>query len=220
MTPVDRFDLELYLLGALDDPARIAAVEAAIEGELADAWSELQEARGAWQPAPLPLPTAGESPVSRPAWSGWRGLALAAAVLLALAGPLLMRSEPSVRAMGQLPVDAYAERAGATLGSLREGDVLGVRTTVPAAGVVAVGLVQPELGDAELLWVSDPVARGAEVALPAGLQLDGYSGEEWLVLTVHPSAPTEEDWAMHARGFIRDQRSSLPGRAVLLRGRR
>ncbi|TNE89847.1 MAG: hypothetical protein EP330_10110 [Deltaproteobacteria bacterium] len=216
---VDRFELELYALGDLDDPDRVAAVEAAIAGPMAEEWRALNAARDAWTAPPLALPEPVAAP--SPTWGVWRALALAAALLLAVLGPLSLRPEPEgVRAMGQLPVDAFVERSGAQLGHLRAGDVLGVRTTLPRAGVVAIGLLQPREQGAALLWVSEPAEAGAEVAIPAGLELDDYTGEEWLVISVHAATPTEEDWAVNARRLVQSQSSEGPARAVLLRGRR
>lgn len=218
MSDVDRFELELYALGEVTDPERVRRVEEAIAGPLADAWAALECDRAAWNPAPLPLPTAVERGGAGAPGSSWRGWALAAAVVLAMLGVFSAQfreaPEPGVRAMGTLPVDAYAE--GGTLGALTAGDVLGVRTTLPQAGVVAVGLVQPGNG-AQLLWVSEPAEAGTEVTLPAGLELDEYSGEEWLVLSLHRSLPTEEAWITHARDFVATRATVLPARAVLLR---
>jgi hypothetical protein len=214
---VDRMELELYLLGEVD-PERVVAIEHAIQHEHADTWRELQQAQQAWKPEPLPVTR--PAPARRP-W--FAALAVAAAVLMALAiGPRLF-DEPELgyRSMGTLPMDVFAERdsEAVPLRLLQAGDTLGLQLAVPRDGFVAVGLVQEQ--HAELLWVSHRAESATSVRLPAGLELDGYTGEEWLVVSIHETLPDPTEWGSMSQALIRTGRSDVPARAIdVTRGRR
>ena len=186
MREPDELDLELLHLGAIDDPARAAQIEAAAAGPLAAAAEELRAYAAYWKAhrPPLPLP---EAPTASPWWRS-RGLvvaAMAALVLLALMSPLQPTRQDGVRSMGGLPVDVLPTRDGELLPDglhrLHDGDELRLSLTPPADGYLDIATVEED-GRVSLLVVGQRVRAGERFALAGAIRLDDTTQREWLVV--------------------------------------
>lgn len=201
MNEPDEFDLELLRLGAIDDPERAAAIEAAAAGPLAAADDEMQVYKAYWEAHRPPLP----APEASTPWWRSRGaavFAMAALVLLVLGTALREPTQDGVRSMGGLPVDVVATRSGELAdGGFRSGDQLRLALVPPADGYLDVATVEED-GTVSLLAVAQPVRAGERFALAGAIRLDDTAEREWLVveLVEHPRSAAATESAL--RGLL------------------
>ncbi len=133
----------------------------------------------------------------------WRLVPLVALAVAALVLGWLGRPSPDngVRAMGGgllaepggLAVQLVVRRGGQIHygPDLRANDELHVRVQSPRDGYLDVWTRQDD-GSVSQLVVGEPVAAGRSIELPGAIRLDGYEGEEWLVVRVG-AVPSDPD---------------------------
>lgn len=195
----DEFDLELLRAGAVTDPTVRLRIEDAARGPLSGVDQELGRFEEWWRDQPpVRLP---EATTSGSNWLRSLSLQLRAGLAVATAAAVLglwfvAADAPlppaGVRAMGSLPVEIHVVRAGraveATAASFQDGDRLSLTLVLPSGGHVAIATVQSD-GQVFALWSTPADAPGLQsmkVGPPADIELDGYTGEEWLVVLLTP----------------------------------
>ncbi len=192
----DAIDVELFLLGAVQDPEQRAQIRAAMEGPLAEEVNEIEAYQALFRAEARPLTP------SRPRWYGWglpALLAAAVALLFVLAG-----RPTGLRSMGTtgLSVDVQVSRAERPIPSdapLRAGDLLSIALTAPSDGWLHVGVIQED-GQAFALVAGEdhPVEAGEPTRLAGAVRLDNWTGRDWLVVAVlsEPLEPLRWEGAM------------------------
>lgn len=198
--PPDEIELELLAIGALDDdPDRKAAAARAAENGMAGLAADIERFRAGWAAAP-PLPR----PATAANNTRWYGLlvAIAAAIVIAVLGWSHPDDDGGFRAMGRLPVDLVVLREGATLPATTPvvaGDRLDLAFVAPHAGYAWVGTVQDDGQVTVLYRTPAPLAAGQRFDLPGAVELDAWTGREWLVVELTP-APVEDGLLVERMG--------------------
>lgn len=222
--PVSRLDLERFVLGRLDAPARAAltlriAQDPELEARVDRLRAELDAA--AIDLPPLVLPT-DDRPVlavvsspprsTRHRWAVLGGgLAAAAGVALVL----LPGGGPDERFRGSFELEVQHVRAGAAtpvglLVEARAGDTLQYTVTSATDGWWMVADIQD---DGEVSMWTPPRRVQAGVPATAAVQLDGYTGSERAYFIVS-EAPMELDRVRAAHAAARSplaELDTLPG---------
>lgn len=217
--PLDLFDLELRLAGAMEDPAsadRAAQIDAAPRFD--EARAEIAQIEAWWARARPPLTApdrAPEVPVvrlvrRRPRWAGLAavgaGLALAAGALVAVLPAGVDSESHGFTARGGQGLDIVRTRAGATVPReqpIQAGDQLQVGLFTEDGGYISVTTLQDD-GAVSLLAVGVPVTRGTFYRMQGRIALDGYTGREWLVVEQTDAPPSTIALEERVRSLLPD----------------
>jgi len=218
----DEVDAELYRAGAIKDDADRRRINQALSGPLAKSEAELSDIDKLWADAP-PLQLQSGKVLrlhKRPEYRlrSLITLTAAAAALAAFLGAWMyaapQQQTPSIRSMGQMAVDLVVEREGKNINfteaGFKEGDRLSINITAPRPGYGTLATLQED-GQIFILARSDehrPLYTDQGLS-PSGLvELDGYSGREWLIFVLDPEYSSAGDVEYRIRSYLPDPSTS------------